>query len=180
MPAPLRAKVEHRLPAPEPEVALPQRGQSVGLVLLRVALAADPEEPEVQKPHRAGQDTLANQSPALEVGVEPIAERGQPAGEVEHAIELQLVPALTPDVVVAVLLSPGGVDAGRLDVPAWMRTDPDVLPGRRDCQRADALEDLSVADRNAVRIAVGESAPAARSPQARPGAVDASKAWHRD
>src|SRR5262249_38995362 len=58
-----------------------------------------------------------------------------------------LVPDLLPALVVAVLLAPAGVAAGRLDVPIGARPDPDLAPGRGDGEGADTRQRLGFSDR---------------------------------
>lgn len=174
----LRAIVEHGLPALEVEVLAPERREAVGLVLLRVALAPDAEEAEVEQPDRAREDALAHEAPASEVLVEALAKAGQRRGEVEHPVELHAVLAFAPSVVVAVLLAPGSVDSGCLDVATLIGADPHVLPSRRDGERSDPLEHVAVANRLAVLSHVREAAAAPHPPDPGRGAIDAAKARH--
>jgi hypothetical protein len=159
-------------------VAAAEGREAVGLVLGGVALAADAEEPEVEEADRAGENALRDEPAPRQVRVEPLAHARQRAREVQHAVELHPVLSLAPRVVVAVLLAPGGVDPGGLDVPPLVGADPDVLPGRRDREGADALEHLAIADRLAVVADVREPAPASHPADSGLGAIDASKAWH--
>ena len=66
--------------------------------------------------------------------------------------------------VVAVLLAPARVAAGRLQVAVGLRADPDVGPRRRDRERADAPDHRGIAERPAVRQSIAEAfaAPDAR------------------
>src|SRR5262245_5668925 len=67
-----------------------------------------------------------------------------------------------PARVVQVLPATAVVAAGGLDVAGRVRADPHVLPGRRDHQIADALQDLGVGHALAVGVEVLEPlAPAA-------------------
>jgi hypothetical protein len=79
--------------------------------------------------------------------------------------------------VVAILLATGVVDSRRLDMPAFLRTDPDVLPGRRDGALV-SLQHLAVVDRLSVVADVREpaSAPDPVDPLLR--AIDAAQVWH--
>ena len=60
------------------------------------------------------------------------AQARQRARELARLLVLAGGSPLLPAVVIAVLLAPGGVDAGRLDVTERVGADPDLLPGRRD------------------------------------------------
>jgi hypothetical protein len=150
-------------------VRLAHRGQAVALVRLRVLLRADPEEAAVEQPHGAGEHALAGELVArLQVGGHAVAQRRQVLGEVEHLVELLGVAPGAPVRVVEVLLATGRVDAGGLDVAAVPRADPDVLPGRRDAEAADARDDVGLVDRVALLVEVGE--PAAPLDALEPGA----------
>src|SRR5206468_8658937 len=106
-----------------------------------------------------------------QVLLDPSSNRRQDLAEGEQALVLRLVADLLPLRVVAVLLAPARVAAGRLDVAARMRADPDVGPGRRDRERPDARDRLAVADQLAVGIEVGER-PAGPAPSDAGRAVD--------
>src|SRR5438067_2603986 len=99
----------------------------------------------------------------------------QRPGKVEHAIELLLSPSLAPTRVVQVLPAPGGVGAHGLDVAVHRWTDPHVGPGRRDGERAEALDSVGIAQRSGVLVEIFEAtaAPAPVEPGAR--AVDAAQ-----
>ena len=84
-----------------------------------------------------------------------------------------------PILVIQVLLPPGRVGAHRLQVAAFVRTDPHVLPGGRDRQRTDPLPRRVVADGLAVRVDVGESAPLPPPRDARSGASHPLERAHR-
>ena len=140
-------------------MALAHRREPVGVVLLRVVLRADPEEAAVEQPDGAGEHLArAASRPARGPCATRARSCGSAARELDHRVELLGVAPLAPAVVVAVLLAPGGVDAGRLDVAHRVGADPDVLPGRRDGELADPLEHARLADPGARRR------PGTRSP----------------
>jgi hypothetical protein len=163
--------VEDERVAADDHVRLLHRGEPVGLVGDRVVLAADPEEPAVEQPHRAGEDLLARQRLGGEVAIDVAPQRGQRAGEPDHVVELLLVAALAPALVVEVLLAAAVVDAGRLDVAARVRAHPDVLPRGRDHQLADPRQDLGLLDPVAVAVDVGPAATLPLAADPRTGAV---------
>ena len=76
---PLRLVVKARDAAGDGHVLAAQRREPVGLVLLRVALAADPKEAEVEQSDGAGEHPLAHQSAAGEVGCGALAHLRQRA-----------------------------------------------------------------------------------------------------
>src|SRR3954453_8434011 len=117
---------------------LAHRGQTVGLVRDRVLLGADPEEASVEQTHRGGQHALARRLVAgLEVRGDALAQLRKRAGEARHVFELLGIAPSAPGGVVAVLLAPGRVDAGRLKMPARVGADPHVAPRRWDAEIAD-------------------------------------------
>jgi len=62
--------------------------------------------------------------------------------------------------VVHVLLAPTVIQPGRQDVAIWVRTDPDLLPRRRNSQLPDAVLDRSIDCRSlAVLVAEALAAP---------------------
>jgi len=63
--------------------------------------------------------------------------------------------------VVAVLAASGRVDADGLQVAVGVGAHPDLPPGRRDRQLADAGEHGFVVDRPAVLVHVAEAPPVA-------------------
>jgi len=69
--------------------------------------------------------------------------------------------------VVEVLLAPGFVETGGLDVAVGVAADPDVPPGRRDRQRPDPLEGVLVADAPAFGVEVAEAVTAAAAADSR-------------
>jgi hypothetical protein len=73
--------------------------------------------------------------------------------------ELLAVTLFSPQLVVEVLGPALAVYAGGLDVPERIGGDPDVLPGRRDLQRADSLQRLPVCDLRAGRVVKPEAVP---------------------
>src|SRR3954452_501538 len=169
---PLGAVVENGRPALDPQLALPQGREPIGLVLSRIALGADAEEPEVEEPDRAPQDAFADQSAEREVGFDALAEPRERLSELLHLLELLPIAVLPPGVVIAVLLAPGVVVSGRLDVTARVGADPHVGPRRGNRERADPVPCLGVLDRIAVLVEVREPPAATDAPDPRRGAID--------
>src|SRR5262249_47041487 len=85
-----------------------------------------------------------------EVVVDARADLRQRGGEREHLLVLRRVADRAPAGVVAVLLSPLGVAADRLDVTVGVEADPDERPRRRHREPADAGENLLIGDWAAV------------------------------
>ena len=140
------------------DVLLAHGRQPVRVVRLGVVLAADAEEAAVKKAHGAGEHALLVELGSPQVALHAPPQLRQAAGEPHHLVELLLVAPLAPLAVVDVLLAAAGVDAGGLDVAHRKGTDPDVLPGGRDDELADALEHLGILDAGSVLIDVFEPA----------------------
>jgi hypothetical protein len=148
------------------------------MVASRVVLSTDAEETPVQEADGAGQDSFAPQPFSREVAGRPSPQLRQVRREVEHSVELLAFAADAPALVVEVLLPTGIVDAGRLQVPKRVGTDPYFAPGWRDCQRSDPGQRLGILDERSRRVSVLEAAPARppRDPGSR--AIDAPKPRH--
>ena len=78
-------------------------------------------------------------------------------GELHHMFVFGALADLTKKRMVAVLLAPFGIAARGLDVPIRRRADPDVGPGRRDGERLDAPENVSLCQPGTIRPRVGEA-----------------------
>jgi len=127
-------------------VLFPDGGQAEGAVLLRVLLAARPEEPEIDQADRSRENPVPGQAPAFQVTADDLADARQRGPEAPDPVVLGLIPLLTPQVVVPVLAASGRVGADGLDMAQRVDADPDVLPGGRDHQRPDAGQRLRVLD----------------------------------
>src|SRR5439155_9118681 len=148
------------------------------LVLVRILLAAGAKEAEIEQAGGARQHAGLTQVAAAEVPPDATAHARQRRGEVEHRVELLLVAAFPPGIVVAVLLAPGGVDPGGLEMPVRVWADPHLVPGRGDREVADPLEHSLIGDAPAALIAIFEapSPPPPRDPRAR--AVHTAQSRH--
>src|SRR5205085_12598312 len=153
-----RVVEDERAVARELDVVLRQRREPVAAVAVGVLLAADAEEAAVEQSHRARE--LAPPSPLAQVACSDLAKPRQRAREREHLVELLLVAPLPPALVVPVLTAARSIRADGLQMPIRVGADPDVLPCRRDRERADALERLGVVDASAGGVDVNESPPA--------------------
>jgi len=106
-------------------------------------------------------DLLARQAGQRQVAAQPSPQPGQRLPERDQAHELAAIAEDAPARVVAILLAPPRVAAGRLQVTARIAADPHLGVGRRHRQRADARQLCGVADPCAVGIEVDEARPAA-------------------
>ena len=153
----LRDVIENRLPVLDRDVRLGDRGQAEVAIFFLVNLAADPEHPDIEQTHRAGQHP-----PPVEVASSAhrakhaLAHRWQGPGESEHVLELRLGLLLTPQLVVAVLATAGRVHAGGLEVTERVRADPNIPPRRRNRQRSNPRDSGRVYQRSSVDVEVDE------------------------
>src|SRR6185312_1901022 len=109
--------------------------------------------------------------------------QGLPEGD--HPRVLGAVALVAPARVITVLLAPAGVASGRLQVAVGVGADPDVGPGGRDGQLADALLGGVVVDPPPVGVLVDELRdeplplpellPGRAAPDSRPRVVDMPK-----
>ena len=137
-------------------VALAQRRDPVRAGLLRVSLRADAEPAGVDQAHRDRRDALPVERLVIQVLGGRSPQLGQTLGEADQPVELRLLLLRAEIGVVEVLPPTGSVDAGRLQLRARARRDPDVLPRGRNHQRANSLELLFLADRITARIEITE------------------------
>src|SRR5439155_8004026 len=105
------------------DVLASEGGQAVGAVV-RVVLAADPEESSVQEPNRAGEHALARVPAPSQVHVDPGAQRRQRFGEGLDPFELLAIPLVAPLRVVEVLTPSSVVGSGRLQMTPIVGADP--------------------------------------------------------
>src|SRR6185437_5220685 len=89
---PLGRILEHQLAMGKRDVLLPDGGQAEGAVLLRVLLAARPEEPEIDQADRSRENPVPGQAPALQVTADDLADARQRGPEVPDPVVLGLVP----------------------------------------------------------------------------------------
>ena len=149
--------VEDRPPLLDRDVGLGDRGQAEVAVLLLVDLAADPEHPDIEQAHRAGQHSCpVKLAPSAHRGQHALTHRRQGAGESEHVLELRVGLLLAPQIVVAVLATACRVHAGCLEVAERVRADPYIPPRGRDRQRSNPSESGRVCQRSSVDVKVGE------------------------
>src|SRR5204862_6817115 len=151
--------------------------EAVVPVLLSVGLLAHPEEATVEEPRRAREHPFSGEALQGKVLRAFGAETRKGARELERVVELLLVTALPPALVVQVLSPSCRVGADGLKVSVLVGTDPDVDPGGRDRERLDPRPRLP-GNARAVGLQVGESlaAPAPREPGGR--GVDAAESGH--
>ncbi|KAG1433533.1 hypothetical protein G6F57_022078 [Rhizopus arrhizus] len=138
-------------------MAVAQCGQSERAVLLCVGFIAGPHQGVGQQRDHHRQHFFPGETRPLEIARQPPPQRGDGLAKGDDAVELAGVALLRPVGVVAVLLAPTRIATGGLQVAVGVRADPHGSVGRRDGQRADAVQGGGIAHRVAVGIAVAES-----------------------
>ena len=76
-----------------------------------------------------------------------------------------------PSLVIQVLLAPGCIDSGGLQMPEWVPADPHFLPRGRNRQAANALEALLVPHAAPPMIEILKPAASPAAPQPQIGAI---------
>ena len=135
-----------------------ERRKTVAAVVVRVLLAADPEEPAVEQRDREREHPVPGERGLAEQPPDPAPRRRQRLGETEHLVELLAVAVLAPRGVVQVLAPPCLVGPDRLKVAVRRRADPHVPPRGRDREAADPLEGLGIPDRPSALVQIREAA----------------------
>ena len=111
-------------------------------------------------------DTLGVSEP--EISRETGPERRQAGAEAEETLELLTLLRRPVPLVVQVLAAPGRVRPRRLEPCSGVRRDPDVGPGRRDGEAADALERVLVGYLPSAGVDVAEAPPSETAPATLP------------
>src|SRR4029450_13782842 len=144
-------------------VALVQGRDPERSVLLGVSLGADAEPAQVDQPDGDRTRPLR----AVFLSVQVLGHRGAEIrelfGETDQLVVLRLLLPGAEGWVVKILPAPGGIHAGRLELCAGARRDPDVLPGRRDDERLDPPQLVRVRDAVASSVLVAEVPPRAHA-----------------
>ncbi|MNE09113.1 hypothetical protein D3C80_1017810 [compost metagenome] len=155
--AALAAKLEGQGGAVHLQMPLVQGGQAEAAVPPRVLGVADADQGDLQQAHRRRQDLVPAGAAQGQVMLHPLAQARQLAGEVGQAVELVAGGVTRPVGMIAVLLAASRIAARGLDMAVRARTDPDVLPGGRNGEGADAVQRSCVADRQAGAVAIRKS-----------------------
>src|SRR5438067_6021613 len=133
-----------------------QRCETEGTVLLAVFLVADPDARLLEEADDRGQDLRPGDARPAKVLLGAGANARQGLTELQQAIELRGVTNRPPAGVVAVLLATPRVPAGGLEMTHRIGADPDVGPGGRNDQAADAAEHFLGLDRGPIGSDVPE------------------------
>src|SRR5579883_415155 len=132
------------------DVSVAQRGQAEGTVGAGVLLVADADESGFEQADHGGQHLRPWQPWLRQILFDAGADGRQRLGEGDHSVVFRLIADSPPARVVAILLAAPGIVSGGLQMAIGERTNPYRCPGRRDGERADALQRLGIADGLAV------------------------------
>ena len=157
--AALAGEVEGNRASLHLHVAVVHGGQAVGAVFARVLLVANADEGRFKQADDGRENLFARQAGQRKVVLDALADDGKRLAELDHALVLGLVADLAPPRVVPALLASTLVASGSLQVAVGVGADPDLAPGRRDDERADASKKLNVVDLLAIGREVAEAAP---------------------
>ena len=116
--------------------------------------------------HDRGQHPFAVVAAALEVGGDAPAQSGQRLAKLAAAVIFRRVLRRAIVGVVAILLAPARVFAGRLDMAVGVLAEPGIDIGRRQCQRVEAI-DLGAVGDALVAVEIGPGAALAFAAVAR-------------
>src|SRR5436305_10595929 len=136
----------------------PEQRRDAVRSLAGISLGADAEPTERNEVKRDGRNALTVELVLVEVLGHRSAQPGQAVAEANQAVVLLLLLRCAVIRVVQVLLSPGFVVAGRLDLRVRPWRDPDVGPRGWYHERLDALENGGVANRLSLCVDVAKRA----------------------
>src|SRR5262249_55774570 len=122
------------------------------------------------------QNFLPWQSPQSHMLVHFLSDGGKSNREGDDVLVLGAFPHLAETRMVAVLLAALRVTARGLDVAVSPRANPDVAPGRRDCQSPDPFLHVRLTELRPVGSGVRESFSRLPAPYARSGIGNISQA----
>jgi hypothetical protein len=149
---------EDQLSSGARHVVSANRCKTVRTVLCRVLLAFGPEETEIDQADRRREHLVPAESGTGQMTLDHLAYVRQRGPEPEYPIMLVTISPLPPQIVVPILPPPCGIRPHGLDVAGGIRTDPDVLPCRRDYERLDPGQRFRVGHRGGL-IQVTEPRP---------------------
>ncbi len=143
------------------DVFLSETCHTEGLVFQGVILVPYTEISDIEQADDGRKHALSTEIPFSQITPYSRPKVGQSRPEAFYSGELLSISILPPLVVVAVLASPGRVDANGLNVAVRPGADPNVRPGRREHKLADALEGLLIRDTSAIGVCIAEASAAA-------------------
>jgi hypothetical protein len=151
------AEVQMDVAALDLDMPIAQRSQTIALVRLGVFGVANAKEGRLHQADDCGEHPFPRQTVPPQIGPDALPDCRKNTAKDQHLAVFRLVADLAPTRVIAVLLAAALVPSERLDMAAWIGTDPDRGPGGWDRQRTNALQSIEVAHRVPVGEAVVEA-----------------------
>ena len=107
--------------------------------------------------HDSSHDLAHRQHRLGEIARHATAKLRQRFRETWQSVVLRFVSYLAPPRVITILLASPGVASRGLQVAGWAGTDPDIAPGRRDGQRANAGQCFPVSNHAPIRAQIAHA-----------------------
>src|SRR5262245_11753079 len=121
-------------------------GQTVGAILLGILTVADTYQGFVEKADYRGQHLLSRRSAFAHILRNALSHAQQQPSELNDTRIFISVAHLPPIIVIAILLAPTRIAAGRLDMTIAIGADPHFRPCRRHSKRAYPLQRALIRD----------------------------------
>src|SRR5207248_5954905 len=127
-------------------MAVAHRRQANRAVVAEVLFVADPDQRLLQNQHHRRKYLLTRQTRSLQRRLRALANPRQLLGERQKPAVFHLVADVAPPRVIAILLPAARVAPDGLNMPARIRTNPDICPRRWNDQRLDSTEHGRILD----------------------------------
>ena len=127
---------------------------------------------DVEQAHDHRQHLVARQPGQREVAAQSPPQLRERFAERDHAVELRVVAQHAPLRVIAVLLAPPRVAAGRLQMSVRVRADPHAFVCGRNGETGNALQRGAVPDGTSVGMAIDKAVARAHADDPRLGIAD--------
>ena len=135
-------------------MAIAQRRRAEALVGLGVGVVPHAHMAEIEHPDDGGEDRVARQRAAREIGLDTLAQTGQRAAEIGTTlIFVRLLPGPEGGVI-AILLAPLLVQAGRLDVAERIGAEPAFDISGRERDRVQPVDLGAIGDALALGLEI--------------------------
>ena len=154
----LALEAHPHLAAPAADMAAAQRGRAEAGVVAGIFLIADADMLLVEQANDRGEHGVAVQFAALEIGFDAAAQLGQRGAEFARAFIFGSVLPGAVIGVIAILLAPARILAGRLDMAVWIGAEPGVGVSRGQSDGVQAVDFVAVGDALAVGVEIAPGA----------------------
>src|SRR5206468_7729395 len=130
-------------------MAVAHRRQANRAIVTEVLFVADADQRLLENQHHRRKHLLTRQTRSLQRRLRALANPRQLPRERQQPAVFHLVADVAPARVIAILLPAARVAPDGLDMPARIRTNPDISPSRWNDQRLDSTEHRRILDRTA-------------------------------